>query len=384
VAQHRSARSRRPHRRVALLVLALLAGVSTVAVVREVADGADCVGDVGMNWPAAGRVYLGGVDERSTTAAVPERAFTVAAANGLHQVRVLVGVDAAISAWTENPARATDGLRRMVDDAAEREIVLVLSAYPDLPMIGALAGREYGSWAAAQQDLVTPGSVPWRRFEAWLRTVVPALATDPTVVAWEVVNEPGYMLGMDSGVVPVEQGLAFFDHFAGLLDELGVRTLNGGGRPVYDPMTLTDQQLVRYLEHVDVLDDHLYPSGPTTVGEAAEVPVGTAEQGRQAVEATARWFARARELVDRPDMPAMLGEVGSQPTDWFTGVLTAATERGWPVLAWGYDAYDVNEFTDEVNPGTFRVLAAAATEAREINGDLAVVVGSGRCRPGDR
>ena len=58
--------------------------------------------------------------------------------------------------------------------------------------------------------------------------------------------------------------------------------------------------------------------------------------------------------------------------------------RGWPVLAWGYDAYDANEFTDEVNPGTFRVLAAAATEARDLNGALAVVVGSTRCRPGDR
>lgn len=375
---------RSPRGRLALLVVVLLAGLTAVAAVRQLDDGADCVGDVGMNWPAAGRVYLGGVDERSTTAAAPERALTVAAANGMRQVRVLVGVDAAIAAWTENPAQATDGLRRMVDDAAAREIVLVLSAYPDLPMISALAGGEYRSWAAAQRDLVTPGSVPWRRFEEWLRTVVPALSTDPTVVAWEVVNEPGYMLGMDSGAVPVEQGLAFFDHFAGLLKELGVRTLNGGGRPVYDPMTLTDQQLARYLEHVDVLDDHLYPSGPTTVAGDTGPPTGTAAQGRAAVEATERWFARARELVDRPEMPAMLGEVGSQPTEWFTGVLTAATRRGWPVLAWGYDAYDANEFTDEVNPRTFRVLAAAAAEARDLNGALSVVVGSTRCRPRDR
>jgi hypothetical protein len=50
------------------------------------------------------------------------------------------------------------------------------------------------------------------------------------------------------------------------------------------------------------------------------------------------------------------------------------------VLAWGFDAYDVNEFNDRVNPATLQVLASAAERAYEVNGAFSVVVGTPACR----
>lgn len=369
---------RRRRRRWLLALAALTAvvtAIGTVVAIREARE-PGCVGDVGLNWPAAGRVYLAGLSERSTRAEEPDRALAVTAAAGVRQVRVLVGVDAAIATWTEDPERAAAGLERLLDDANERGLTLVLSQYPDLPMISALAGHDYPSWAAAQRDLTTPGSVPYQRFETWLRTMVSRFATHPAAAAWEVVSEPGYMLGIDSGAVTPEAALTFVSQFAALLQELGARNVTGGGRPVYDPTELSDATLAAYVRHLDVLDDHLYPPVNAGTGE----PAGTAGDGRAAVEQAARWFDRARAVAGRPDMPAMLGEVGTQPGPWFDEVLSAATERGWPVLAWGYDAWDANEFNDQLNPQTLQILTGAAAHAEQTNGAFAVAVGSPACR----
>ena len=366
-----------------VLVVLLLAGVLTAgAVIHTAATGDEpvCVGDVGFNWPSAGRVYVAGVPDRSVSPADPARAFTVAKQAGIAQVRVLVGVDAAIEAWRSDPSAAVAAVQRMVADAGDRGLQLVLSNYPDQAMIGALAGHPYDSWQAAQQDLTTPGSVPWEQFSAWLTAIVPPLALDPRVASWEVVNEPGYMLGIDNGTVDTDTGLGFVEHFAALLKDLGARTVNGGGRPVYDPMQLTDAQLAAYVADLDVLDDHMYATGDGAPGTATPAS-DTAADGRAAVEQAVRWFQRAREVSGRPDLPAMLGEVGSQPTAWFTGVLTAATEQGLPVLAWGFDAYDVNEFTDTLNPETLQLLTDAAARATDVNGSTPARVGTPRCRP---
>jgi hypothetical protein len=356
---------------------ALLAGVLAVAL----ALGAgqlnlkSCVGDVGFNWPNAGRVYLAGLTQRSTAADQPSRPFAVASTQKIRQVRVFVGVDAALSVWQKDPERAVDGLERLLADAEAHNIQLIISNYPDKQMISALAGRDYQSWAAAQVDLVTPGSLPYRRFHEWLRDVVPRFAASPHVAAWEVVNEPGYMLGMDNGTVNVDMGLAFVAHFSELLHRLGAREVSGGGRPVFDPMTLRDDQVTAYARHLDILDDHLYPE--TTVGGHH----GPSEQdARTAVAETAVWFNRVRRLMARPEMPGMLSEVGTQPTAWFSVVLIEAPRHGWPVLAWGFDAYDDNDFTDTVKPETFRLLSEAAKKAARINGRFPVLVGAPMCR----
>jgi hypothetical protein len=361
-----------------ILATALLAGVLVVglAVGASRLNGTSCLGDVGFNWPNAGRVYLAGLTQRSTTAEQPARPFAVASTQKIRQVRVFVGVDAALSAWQKDPEQAVEGLERLLGDAREHDVQLVISNYPDQPMISALAGRDYPSWAAAQADLVTPGSVPFRRFEEWLTDVVPRFASSPQIAAWEAVNEPGYMLGMDNGTVDIDVGLAFVAHFSELLHRLGAREVSGGGRPVFDPMTLRDDQLITYARHLDILDDHLYPE--TTVGGGH----GSSEQdARTAVAETAAWFDRVRRLAARPDMPAMLGEVGTQPSPWFSVVLTDATRHGWPVLAWGFDAYDDNDFTDTVNPDTLHRLSEAAEEADRINDRFPVRIGAPMCRP---
>jgi endo-1,4-beta-mannosidase len=163
-----------------------------------------CVGDVGFNWPNAGRVYLADLNQLSTDAEQPSRPFALASSQKIRQVRVFVGVDAALSVWQNDPEQAVEGLDRLLADAEAHNVQLIISNYPDQQMINALAGHDYPSWAAAQVELVTPGSVPFRAFEKWLEDVVPRFASDPRIAAWEVVNEPGYMLGMDNGTVDVD------------------------------------------------------------------------------------------------------------------------------------------------------------------------------------
>jgi hypothetical protein len=365
----------RRRRRIPVLAATLIVVlVAAVVIVVQRFERPSCLGDVGFNWPNAGRVYLGGLTQKSTTAQQPTRPFAVAQAAGVPQVRVFVGVDAALDLWRQDPQRALAAVDRMVADAETHNIHLVMSNYPDLPMISALAGHGYPSWEAAQQDLTTPGSPPYARFGQWLADVIPRISTHPSVAAWEVVNEPGYMLGIDKGSVEVDAGLAFVSHFADLMHRLGARTVAGGGRPVFDPARLSDAQLATYAEHIDVLDDHLYPE-TAVVGDHGV----SAADARAVVAYTAAWFDRTRQVTGRPDMPAMLGEVASEPAEWFAIVQAAAAQNGWPVLAWGFDAYDENDFTDLVRPNVLQMLGEASRAAAQVNGRFPVLVGTPKC-----
>jgi hypothetical protein len=340
----------------AMLIVVLVVAV-VVGVQRYVRP--SCPAQVGFNWPNAGRVYLGESTQKSTTGQQPARPFAVARAAGIPQVRVFVGVDEAFEVWRTDPQRALAAVDRMVADAGAHDVRMVMSNYPDLPMISALAGRDYPSWEAAQQDLTTPGSLPYERFAQWLSDVVPRVGSHPSVAAWEVVNEPGYMLGMDKGSVDVDAGLAFVGHFADLMHRLGAGTITGGGRPVFDPGRLSDGQLARYAERIDVLDDHLYTDTATGGGHGR-----SGHDARAVVAYAAAWFDRARRVTGRPEKPAMLGEVGTAPSEWFAAVQAAAAQKGWPVIAWGFDAYDENDFTDLVRPDVLRMLGEASRRCR--------------------
>lgn len=360
------------------MVVVVAAGVIITALTALAGlGGPSCMGAVGFNWPNAGRVYVAGLTQQSTSPEFPQRPFTVAHSSALPQVRIFLGVDAAITTWRTNPATAFARMQRLVSDADTQHVQLIVSNYPDQPMISALAGHDYPSSGAAQRDLTTPGSLPYVRFGQWLAAVVPRFTTDPAIASWEVVNEPGYMLGIDDGTVNLAAGLAFVEHYSKVLHDLGARTVNGGGRPVFNPMTLTDQQLAGYTNAIDVLDDHLYPRA----APGRPLLVSTAD-AHAAVAAAARWFDRARLIARRPALPAMLGEVGSVPTPWFTTVQADATARGWPVFAWAFDAYDDNNFTDHVQPATIGLLADAAHRAEHVNGPHPVLVATPQCRPG--
>ena len=236
------------------------------------------------------------------------RPFAVAQAAGVPQVRVFVGVDAALDMWRHDPRKGLAAVDRMAADAETHNVHLVLSNYPDLPMISALAGHGYPSWGAAQQDLITPGSVPYERFGHWLADVVPRVAPHPAVAAWEVVNEPGYMLGIDAGTVNVDAGLAFVGHFADLMHSLGARTVAGGGRPVFDPARLSDAQLATYAAHIDVLDDHLYPE-TAVVGDH-----GVSGRRRPSRRRLHGDLVRPSPATDRPTCHARDAGEGRQPT----------------------------------------------------------------------
>ena len=109
-----------------------------IAMVVQRFERPSCLGDVGFNWPNAGRVYLGGLTQKSTTAQQPMRPFAVAQAAGVPQVRVFPGVDAALDMWRQNPRKGLAAVDRMVEDAETHNVRVVLSNYPDLPMISAL------------------------------------------------------------------------------------------------------------------------------------------------------------------------------------------------------------------------------------------------------
>src|SRR5690349_19794837 len=157
-AMEKTATLRARHRWRRTVLAAALTIVLAVAVVIVVQrfEGPSCLGEVGFNWLNAGRVYLGELTQKSTTAQQPERPVTVAQAAGLPQMRSCVGVDAALPQWRQDPQRGLASLDRRGADAERRNIRLVLSNYPHLPMISALAGHGYPSREAAQQDLATP------------------------------------------------------------------------------------------------------------------------------------------------------------------------------------------------------------------------------------
>ena len=336
-------------------VLSLATGITVAAAIVVLASGLWLAprqrGLTGFNWPNAGRVYVAGLAQQSTTPVMPSRPFAVAAARGIKRVRVFIGDDLVIHGWQRDPAATVARIGRMLDDATAAHVKVIVSNYLTQDTVAALAGHPYPSWAAAQQDLTAPGSGAWTQFSAWLQTVVTRFGADPAVASFEVMNEPNYMLGLDSGAVGRDTGLRFLDHFAGVLHSFGAARVNGGGRPVFDPMTLTDAQLALYVRHLDILDDHLYPGL-----DALNRPTGDAADARAAVAQASRWFDQARWVSGRR-LPAMLGEIGTVPDGWAAAAVAAGANRGYTTLAWGFDAYDPNNFTDTIHPAVLDWLA---------------------------
>jgi hypothetical protein len=316
-------------------VIIIMGGVAKLAIDVVAPPG----GSTGYNWPNAGRVYVGHFDQlsvRASDAAAPLRAGR---ANDLGTIRVFLGDDVVFNRWREAPDAALADIARLVADAQRNHVRLVLSNYLTPRSIAALAGHGFKDDATARRDLVTPGSPSWEGLASWLDAVVPRFAGSSAIASWEVMNEPGFMLGVDAGDVGVAEEMHFLDFFQGLLKQRGADTVNGGGRPAFDPSRLTDADVRLYAAHLDVLDDHLYP---------AAADDGPAEAAAE-VNRTAAWFQRVEQVTGR-SFPATIGELGSADDTWFTAALADARGRGWTVLAWGYDAYDPNAFTVTQRP----------------------------------
>jgi len=314
---------------------------------------------VGLNWPNAGRVYVGHWDQQSVQATNPAEVFEQSRVHGLSVVRVFLGDDVVFGRWRAEPSAALRDIDRLVDDAHRSGQRLVVSNYLTQAAIEVLAGRPFVSWAAARRDLVTPGSASWRGLQAWFTAVVPRFAHDPAVASWEVMNEPGYMLGVDDGSVETATEVGFLDTFQELLHVLGASTVNAGGRPVFELGRLSDDEVRQYAAHLDVLDDHLYPQ----TGSSGE-PVGGEADAARSVDATAEWFRRVRRVTARPSFPAMVGELGTQDQPWMRTALSLSAEHGWVVLAWGFDAYDGNAFNAAHRPEVLAILQRATGAAK--------------------
>lgn len=300
---------------------------------------------VGFNWPNAVAVYVNHWDQQTVTHADRSRPFRVAAAHGATIMRTFLGtVDSFRATRSPDPVvreAAWRDLRALLDDAAAQGVRLILSNYLTEEAVEALAGRQYRSWPEARRALVTAGSPPWLAFRQWMDEATTRFAGHPAALSWEVMNEPGWMLGIDDGTVGHDAAAVFLDTFQGRYQRAGV-TVNAGGRPKYDTTLLSDAQVRLMTRHVDVLDDHLYPEG------------GSAEAMLDAVGA---YRDRVLRLTGRA-LPVVLGEIGTQPESFFTAVMAGAEERGFGRVVWGFDAYDDNAFSDVAREHVLQTIAA--------------------------
>jgi hypothetical protein len=301
---------------------------------------------VGFNWPNAVAVYVNHWDQQTVTHADRSRPFRVASAHGVTIMRTFLGtVDSFRATRSPDPAvrEATwRDLRSLLDDAAAEGVQLILSNYLTEEAVETLADRQYRSWPEARRALVTEGSPPWLAFRQWMDEATTRFAGHPAALSWEVMNEPGWMLGIDDGTVGHDPAAVFLDTFQGRYQRAGV-TVNAGGRPKYDTTLLSDDQVRLMTRHVDVLDDHLYPEG------------GSAEAMLDAVGA---YRDRVLRLTGRA-LPVVLGEIGTQPESFFTAVMAGAEERGFGRVVWGFDAYDGNAFSDVARQHVLQTIAAA-------------------------
>jgi len=114
-------------------------------------------------------------------------------------------LDLVIRAWQRDPVTTFARIQQLLDDAAAAHTKIVFSNYLTQETVAALAGHPYSSWAAAQQDLTTPGSAPWNELSAWLQSVARRFGSNHAAESFEVMNEPNYMLGLDSQAVHRDQ-----------------------------------------------------------------------------------------------------------------------------------------------------------------------------------
>ncbi len=322
-----------------------LDGAASAADAVPTAAGLDAA-TVGFNWPNAVAVYVNHWDQQSVSHADRSRPFRIASAHGVTLMRTFLGtVDSFRATRSPDPevreAAWTD-LRSLLDDAAAEGVRLILSNYLSEEAVEALADQPYRSWSDARRALVTEGSLPWLAFRQWIDEATTRFAGHPATLSWEVMNEPGWMLGIDDGTVGHDAAAVFLDTFQGQYQRADV-TVNAGGRPKYDTTLLSDDQVRLMTRHVDVLDDHLYPEG------------GPAEA---MLDAAGAYRDRVMRLTGRT-LPVVLGEIGTQPPSFFTAVMAGAEERGFVRVVWGFDAYDGNAFSDVTQPHVLETIAAA-------------------------
>ncbi len=294
---------------------------------------------MGFNWDNAATVYVLHWDERSISASDPSLPLRTARENNVGLVRVFVGTPEVIARWRADRTGTLADIRRMLDDARGNGVKLILSNYLTKATIEALAGTTFPDWASAQRYLETPGSSGYNAFRDWLSTLASNFRDHPAIYSFEVTNEPGWMLGFDSGAVSKDQVADFLGTMFRALKQAGAGRTNLGGSP-FD--TMTDDELRRAVESCDVLDMHFYPD-PGPDGK----PLGT--NGGILLSTLQGLVNRVRNLTGR-DRPAMVGEVGTLPWGWFADVSHAALARGWIVLAWGYDGWDNFWFNEDHRP----------------------------------
>lgn len=310
---------------------------------------------IGFNAPNQGRVYIMDWDQVSVTAADPLKPFRIAKANGVGLMRVFTWDDATIGKWKQDNGAAVADMVRMCNDAYSQGVRLILSPRLDKPDIEALSGKVYADWPAARKDIVTAGSSGYATFGTLLGQSAQALRDNPCVYSMEVVNEPPYMLGMDDGSISRDQGIAFVDHMQSVLKANGAARVNSGSWPLYDPTLLTDTQVTTFMRNADIIDAHFYPPDP---GNAA---TGSPTQAAVLLGQHAAYASRVRTLLGRPDMPVMIGEVGTLPWPaWSKTMTDGALERGWTVLPWGFDAFDVNRFNETDRPEVLQYIRSVA------------------------
>ena len=288
---------------------------------------------IGMNIIPVLEPYILGWDQESVTAADPSRPFRVAKANGITRVRVaLAGRQEIVQRWKANPTAFWKAYRRVLDDAHAQGLTLAIHNRLEKGVIEVLAGHGYGSWEDAQRDVTTKGSAAWNGYRAFLQEAVTEVGGHPAIHSWEVVNEPQWMLGYDSGAVSKDAVIEFVNAFQGALHSFGVKRVHMGGAYFDD---LDDTRFRRVYEHTDLFDAHLYPDG------------GDASAAINRVEAV---HARVQALSGR-DLPIMLGEIGTVPwSGWSKPILDTCHQQGWTCLAWGFDAWDENAFDDASRP----------------------------------
>lgn len=330
-----------------LLACALLAGCGGAAT--DAADDADLSAPLrlGFNWGNASKLYFNHWDQRSVKASDPSRPFRVARRNGVHLMRVFVGLGDVIAGWQTDPDGTIKDLRKMLDDAQRNGVRLVLSARLDQNAIEACAGHTYDSWNAAQQDMVIPGSAPWQGYLAFLRGVIGALGKHPSAYSWEATNEPDWMLGTGDGTVSFDDLAMWLNVFQSEMHDAGAQHVNMGGA-TFEGMT--DDQLLLATEYTDILDAHLYPDY-----DASGAPVG--DSGQNEIDAFQAHIDRVEALTGQK-RPAMIGEFGTLTPNWFHSVARAARAKGWPALAWEFDGWDQFWFNDTTHTDVLKTLAS--------------------------
>jgi len=296
---------------------------------------------VGFNWPNAAKVYMNHWDQQSVTYKDRSMPFRVASANGVPVMRVFTGIEDSIAKAKASPETTFADFKNMLDDAQANNVKLVLTNYLTKEAIESLAGHPYAAWTDAERDLATPGSAPWRGFENWITQTAGRFGSHPAAYSWEVTNEAGWMLGMDNGTITADAGVAFLDHFQSLLKTSGAKRVNAGGQTFFDPSRLTDNQVKVATRNVDILDHHLYPEA----GDA-----------QKQLDMFSTYVTRVKSLGR--DIPAMLGEYGTNPTPFFDHVTAEGLKQGWMLLPWGFDSWDNHKFNDSSDSAVLNKIKA--------------------------